>query len=171
MLAKVFFNSCMRVYTNTDVLGVEIAGALKNIIALAAGANRGMGFGDNANAMLITRGLAEMTRLGTAMGARLETFMGLAGMGDLIVTCTSQHSRNNRCGMLIGQGKSYDEALSEIGMVVEGYHALSAAVELADRYSVDMPITRAVYDVIHRGISPYVAIRALMTRDLKNEHY
>ena len=169
MLARVFFNSCMRVYTNTDVLGVEIAGALKNIIALAAGANRGMGFGDNANAMLITRGLAEMTRLGTAMGARLETFMGLAGMGDLIVTCTSHHSRNNRCGMLIGQGKSYDEALSEIGMVVEGYHALSAAVELADRYSVDMPITRAVYDVIHRGISPYVAIRALMTRDLKNE--
>ena len=171
MLARVFFNSCMRVYTNTDVLGVEIAGALKNIIALAAGANRGMGFGDNANAMLITRGLAEMTRLGTAMGARLETFMGLAGMGDLIVTCTSHHSRNNRCGMLIGQGKSYDEALSEIGMVVEGYHALSAAVELADRYSVDMPITQAVYDVIHRGISPYVAIRALMTRDLKNEHY
>ena len=168
-LAKVFFNSCMRVYTNTDVLGVEIAGALKNIIALAAGVNRGMGFGDNANAMLITRGLAEITRMGMAMGARLETFMGLAGIGDLIVTCTSPHSRNNRCGMLIGQGKSYDEALAEIGMVVEGYHALCAAMELSEKYSVDMPITRAVYDVIHNGISPYVAIRALMTRDLKNE--
>ncbi len=168
-VASAFSNSCMRVYTNTDIIGVEIAGALKNIIALAAGINTGMGFGDNAKAMLITRGAAEMTRIGLAMGARLETFMGLAGIGDLIVTATSRHSRNNRCGELIGRGMSYEEAASEIGMVVEGYHALSAAVELSEKYSVEMPIVNAVNDVINEGVSPITAIRALMTRDIKNE--
>ena len=168
-LAEVFSNSCLRVYTNTDILGVEISGALKNIIALAAGINTGMGFGDNAKAMLITRGAAEITRIGLAMGARLETFMGLAGIGDLIVTCTSVHSRNNRCGELIGRGKSYAEASLEIGMVVEGYHALKAALELAKKYSVEMPITNAVNEVINKGVSPITALRALMTRDVKNE--
>lgn len=169
ILADVFSNSCMRIYTNTDVLGVELSGALKNIIALAAGINLGMGFGDNSKAMLITRGAAEITRIGLAMGARLETFMGLAGIGDLIVTCTSKHSRNNRCGELIGMGKSYEEASREIGMVVEGYHALEAAIELSKKYSVEMPIVSAVNDVINNGVSPVTAIRALMTRDVKNE--
>ena len=168
-LASAFSNSCMRIYTNTDVLGVELAGALKNIIALAAGINTGMGFGDNAKAMLITRGAAEITRIGLAMGAKLETFMGLAGIGDLIVTCTSPHSRNNRCGELIGMGKSYAEASSEIGMVVEGYHALGAAVELSKKYDVEMPIVAAVNDVINNATPPVQAIRALMTRDVKNE--
>ncbi len=168
-IAKVFASSCMRVYTNTDVLGVELAGALKNIIAIASGINRGMGFGDNSQAMLITRGAAEMTRMGLAMGCKRRTFMGLAGIGDLIVTCTSRHSRNNRCGELIGRGKTYEEAVSEIGMVVEGYHALEAAMELAKKYEVEMPITEAVYDVIKSGRTPKDAMIALMTRDLKNE--
>ncbi len=169
IVASAFTNSCMRVYTNTDVLGVELSGALKNIIAIAAGINTGMGFGDNSKAMLITRGAAEITRIGLAMGARLETFMGLAGIGDLIVTATSRHSRNNRCGELIGKGASYDEAAREIGMVVEGYHALGAAIELSRKYNVEMPIVNAVSDVINGGISPVTAIRALMTRDIKNE--
>ena len=168
-MAEAFSSSCLRVYTNTDVLGVEISGALKNIIALAAGINTGMGFGDNTKAMLITRGAAEITRIGLAMGARLETFMGLAGIGDLIVTCTSAHSRNNRCGELIGKGKSYAEASAEIGMVVEGYYALEAALELSEKYSVEMPITNAVNEVINKGVSPITALRALMTRDVKNE--
>ncbi len=169
ILAEVFSNSCMRIYTNTDLLGVELSGALKNIMALAAGINTGMGFGDNAKAMLITRGAAEITRIGLAMGARLETFMGLAGIGDLIVTCTSPHSRNNRCGELIGKGKSYEEALAEIGMVVEGYHALGAALELSKKYGVEMPIVSAVNAVINDGVSPISALRALMSRDVKNE--
>ena len=169
ILATAFSNSCMRIYTNTDVLGVELAGALKNIIALAAGINQGMGFGDNSKAMLITRGAAEITRIGLAMGAKLETFMGLAGIGDLIVTCTSRHSRNNRCGELIGMGKSYADASKEIGMVVEGYHALEAALELSEKYSVEMPIVSAVNDVINNSTPPVSAIRALMNRDVKNE--
>lgn len=168
-VANVFLNSCMRVYTNNDVTGVEICGALKNIIALAAGITRGMGFGDNAKAMLMTRGVSEMTRIGLAMGCRRRTFMGLAGIGDLIVTCTSEHSRNNRCGALIGQGKTYEEALEEIGMVVEGYHALEAAVALSKKYEVEMPITLAVYDVIKKGVSPKDAMVALMSRDIKSE--
>lgn len=168
-IAEVFSSSCMRVYTNTDVLGVELAGALKNIIAIASGINRGMGFGDNSQAMLITRGAAEITRIGLAMGAKRRTFMGLAGIGDLIVTCTSEHSRNNRCGMLIGMGKSYEEASREIGMVVEGYHALEAAVELAEKYGVEMPITEAVYDVIKNGRDVHEAMTALMNRNIKSE--
>ena len=169
MIAGVFSNSCMRVYTNTDVMGVEIAGALKNIIAIAAGINRGMGFGDNSQAMLITRGIAEITRIGLAMGCKRRTFMGLAGIGDLIVTCTSHHSRNNRCGELIAKGKSYEEATKEIGMVVEGYHALEAAMELSKKYGVEMPITEAVYRVIKNGESVEDAMLALMNRNLKSE--
>lgn len=168
-VANVFFNSCMRVYTNTDVLGVELAGALKNIIAIASGINRGMGFGDNAQAMLMTRGAAEITRMGLAMGAKRRTFMGLAGIGDLIVTCTSEHSRNNRCGRLIGEGKSYEEASAEIGMVVEGYHALEAAIQLSKKYGVEMPITEAVYDVIKNGRSVRDAMLTLMNRNIKSE--
>ena len=168
-IAGVFANSCMRVYTNTDVKGVEICGAMKNIIAIAAGINNGMGLGDNTKAMLMTRGIAEITRLGLAMGCKRRTFMGLAGIGDLIVTCTSRHSRNNRCGELIGQGKSYEEAAKEIGMVVEGYHALQAAMELSRKYSVELPITEAVYKVIKEGLPPRDAMYELMTRDLKSE--
>ena len=169
MIAEVFSNSCMRVYTNTDVLGVEISGALKNIIAIASGINRGMGFGDNAQAMLITRGVAEITRMGLAMGCKRRTFMGLAGIGDLIVTCTSRHSRNNRCGELIGRGKTYEEAKREIGMVVEGYHALEAAMELAKKYEVEMPITEAVYRVIKNGEGVGDAMLSLMNRNIKSE--
>ncbi len=168
-VAKAFASSCMRVYTNTDVLGVEIAGAFKNIVAIASGINRGMGFGDNSQAMLITRGVAEITRIGLAMGCKRRTFMGLAGIGDLIVTCTSRHSRNNRCGELIGGGMTYEEAKAEIGMVVEGYHALEAAVEIAAKYDVEMPITQAVYDIMKNGKEPMAAMRELMGRELKNE--
>ena len=168
-VAEVFSNSCLRAYTNTDVLGVELCGALKNIIAIAAGALRGVGLGDNTLAMLITRGISEMARIGMAMGCPRDTFMGLAGIGDLIVTCTSVHSRNNRCGELIGKGMSYDEAAREIGMVVEGYYALEAAMELSRKYGVEMPITAAVYEVIHHGVTPTDAISRLMNRKLKNE--
>ena len=169
MIAKVFSNSCMRVYTNTDVMGVEIAGALKNIIAIASGINRGMGFGDNSQAMLITRGVAEITRMGLAMGCKRRTFMGLAGIGDRIVTCTSRHSRNNRCGELIGKGKTYEEAKAEIGMVVEGYHALEAAMQLSRKLKVEMPITEAVYRVIKEGESVKSAMLFLMNRNIKSE--
>ena len=168
-LAEAISNDYMRAYTNTDILGVEISGAFKNIIALAAGITRGMGFGDNALAMLMTRGIAEITRIGLASGCHRRTFMGLAGIGDLIVTCTSRHSRNNRCGELIGKGLSYEEASREIGMVVEGYHALEAGIALAEKYGVEMPITEAVYDVIMRGTSPKEAMKKLMSRDLKSE--
>jgi glycerol-3-phosphate dehydrogenase (NAD(P)+) len=128
-----------------------------------------MGYGDNSQAMLMTRGIAEITRMGLAMGCHRRTFMGLAGIGDLIVTCTSQHSRNNRCGEMIGRGMSYEEASREIGMVVEGYHALEAAMELSRKYEVEMPITEAVYKVIKGGITPLEAMLALMSRELKNE--
>lgn len=168
-IAEAFSNSCMRAYMNTDVLGVELCGALKNIIAIAAGTLRGMGLGDNTKAMLMTRGISEMTRMGLALGCKKETFMGLAGIGDLIVTCTSVHSRNNRCGELIGKGKTYEEASKEIGMVVEGYYALEAAMELSEKYGVEMPITAAVYDVIHNGATPEEAMYKLMNRNLKNE--
>ena len=131
--------------------------------------NRGMGFGDNSQAMLVTRGVAEITRIGLAMGAKRRTFMGLTGIGDLIVTCTSHHSRNNRCGKLIGEGKSYEEASREIGMVVEGYYALEAAMQLSEKYGVEMPITSAVYDVIKNGCSVHDAMLSLMNRNIKSE--
>ncbi len=168
-IADAFKNSCMRVYTNTDTLGVELCGALKNIIAIAAGINRGIGFGDNSGAMLMTRGIAEITRLGLKMGCRRETFMGLCGIGDLIVTCTSVHSRNNRCGELIASGKSYEQAQAEIGMVVEGYHALGAALALAEKYGVEMPIVNAVDAVINKGRPLIEVMRQLMGRSVKSE--
>ena len=169
IIAAAFANSCMRVYTNTDVKGVEICGAMKNIIAIASGILTGMNLGDNTRAMLMTRGIAEITRLGIAMNCKRRTFMGLAGIGDLIVTCTSRHSRNNRCGELIGRGMTYDEASKEIGMVVEGYHALEAAMQMSQKYNVELPITEAVYNILKKGLSPKEAMYALMTRDLKSE--
>ena len=168
-IQDVFMDTCLRVYTNDDVLGVELCGALKNIIALAAGISNGLGNGDNAKAAIITRGMVEMTRLGLAMGAHKDTFAGLAGIGDLIVTATSMHSRNNRCGMLIGQGKDIDEAIKEVGMVVEGINALPAAKKLMEKYNVEMPITNMVYAIVNKQIDPRSAIDALMSRDKKQE--
>jgi len=168
-VAHLFANSCMRVYTNSDIKGVELCGALKNIIALAAGMVRGMGYGDNTIAMLITRGLAEMTRIGLSMGCLRRTFGGLAGIGDLIVTCTSRHSRNNLCGQYIGEGLSYEEASKKVGMVVEGYYALEAAVKLCEKQNIEMPIISAVYDTVKNNVSPRDAIHNLMTRAIKSE--
>jgi len=165
----VFMNTCLRVYTNCDVEGVEICGAVKNIIALAAGACNGLGFGDNAKAALLTRGMAELTRLGVAMGCQEQTFSGLAGFGDLIVTATSLHSRNNRCGMLIGQGLSPEEAVKKVGMVVEGINALPAAVKLSKKYGVEMPIVSAVDKVINHGADPREVVFGLMAREKKPE--
>ena len=169
IVQNVFMNPRFRVYTNDDVLGVELCGALKNIIALASGISAGLGYGDNAKAAIITRGMVEMTRLGLKMGAKQETFAGLAGIGDLIVTATSMHSRNNRCGMLIGQGVKPEEAVKEVGMVVEGINALPAAMRLIEKYEVEMPITRMVNAVVNEGTDPRDAVRALMMRDKKNE--
>ncbi len=165
----IFMNTCMRVYTNPDVRGVELCGALKNIIALAAGIATGLGYGDNTRAALITRGAAEMARLGSAMGCDPQTFTGLAGIGDLIVTATSLHSRNNRCGMLIGKGFTPEEAIREVGMVVEGIYALRAAMELSGRYGVELPIIEAVDAVVSRGENPSRAVRMLMGREKKSE--
>lgn len=165
----VFLGTCMRVYTNDDVLGVELCGAMKNIIALASGISTGLGFGDNTKAALITRGMVEISRLGTAMGCRKETFNGLAGIGDLIVTATSMHSRNNRCGMLLGQGLSPEEAVRQVGMVVEGINALPAAMRLQERYGVEMPIVSAVNAIVTGKVSAAVAVDKLMAREQKCE--
>ena len=166
---KAFTTDCLRVYTNDDVRGVELCGALKNVIALAAGIASGVGCGDNAKAALITRGIAEISRLGIAMGCREQTFGGLAGIGDLIVTATSMHSRNNRCGILIGQGMPVDEAVKRIGMEVEGLNALSAAVSLSKRYSVEMPIVEMVDAVVSGKVNVLEAIHTLMSRGQKSE--
>ena len=161
--------TCLRVYTNTDVKGVELCGALKNIIALAAGVSTGLGYGDNARAALITRGLAEIVRLGVKMGCIEQTFYGLAGVGDLIVTATSRHSRNNRAGFLIGQGSTPEEAVKRVGMVVEGINAIPAAVRLRDQYDVEMPIVSFMDDVIRGGMDPAEAVVKLMGRKKKSE--
>jgi glycerol-3-phosphate dehydrogenase (NAD(P)+) len=153
-----------RVYTNPDLIGVEIGGALKNIIALAAGITDGLGYGDNAKAALMTRGLAEIARLGSALGANPLTFAGLTGIGDLIVTCTSVHSRNWRAGNLLGKGKSLDEVLENMGMVVEGVRTTKAAYQLAKKMNVEMPITIALYDVLFNGKDPKAAVDSLMSR-------
>lgn len=166
---EIFMNTCMRVYTNEDMLGVELCGALKNIMALAAGVSSGLGFGDNAKAALITRGMAEITRLGLAMGCHEQTFLGLAGIGDLIVTATSMHSRNNRCGYRIGQGIPVKQAVHEVGMVVEGIHAIPAAMRLAKQYKVEMPIVEMADAVINEKVTPKEAVHALMTRKKKAE--
>ena len=165
----IFMNTCMRVYTNPDVLGIELCGAMKNIIALAAGISSGLGYGDNAKAALITRGMAEITRLGKKMGCLTQTFAGLAGIGDLIVTATSVHSRNNRCGNLIGQGVEVQDAIKQVGMVVEGINAIPAAMKLKKRYGQDMPIIAAVDAVINDNADPGETVRGLMSREKRNE--
>ena len=170
LVQEVFSNTCMRVYTNEDVLGVELCGAMKNIMALGSGIALGLGYGDNTKAALITRGMAEITRLGSAMGCDSRTFYGLAGIGDLIVTATSVHSRNNRCGMLLGQGVAPEEAVKQVGMVVEGIHALAAAVRLMEKYQVDMPIVRAVNAVVNCGADARSEVMALMAREQRPEN-
>ncbi len=165
----IFMTDTFRVYTNTDVAGVEFGGALKNIIALGAGISDGMGYGDNAKAALMTRGMTEMSRLGVALGAQEGTFAGLSGMGDLIVTCTSMHSRNRRCGILIGQGVSPEAATKQVGMVVEGMFTAEAAWQLSRKAGVEMPITEAIYNVINGNIDAKKAVSALMTRRRKHE--
>ena len=164
-----FMNERFRVYASDDVVGVELGAALKNVIALCAGICDGMGFGDNTKAALMTRGLTEIARLGVAMGGRRETFAGLSGVGDLIVTCTSMHSRNRRCGILIGQGTPTWQAVQEIGAVVEGYYAAATAKALAEKAQVEMPITEAAYQVLYQGKDPHAVIHELMTRDRKHE--
>ena len=169
-LQQVFSNGWFRVYTNPDVLGIELGGALKNVIALAAGICDGLKFGDNSKAALITRGVAELTRLGVAMGGKPETFSGLSGMGDLIVTCTSIHSRNHNAGVLIGEGKSMQEAMDEVKMVVEGVYSAKAALMLATQYHVEIPIIEQVNEVLFYGKSAKEAVSDLFLRDSKREH-
>ena len=168
-IRDLFTTPRFRIYTQTDMLGVELASALKNVIAISCGISDGLGFGDNSKAGLVTRGLSEIIRLGLVMGAKRETFFGLAGMGDLVVTCMSQHSRNWRFGYLLGQGFSSEEALKQVGMVVEGYYSVQAAAELSTAHKVEMPITNAVASVLFGGVSPAEAVMALMMREPKSE--
>ncbi|MGI5970857.1 MAG: NAD(P)H-dependent glycerol-3-phosphate dehydrogenase [Oscillospiraceae bacterium] len=169
MVQDMLMNPAFRVYASDDIVGVELGGALKNVIALSCGICDGMGFGDNTRAMLMTRGLTEMARLGMSLGGRKETFAGLAGVGDLIVTCTSMHSRNRRAGILIGQGRTAEEAMKEVGATVEGYYAAASAMEMASKAGVEMPISAECYKVLYEGKSPEKAIRELMTRSKKSE--
>ncbi|HFL3828669.1 TPA: NAD(P)H-dependent glycerol-3-phosphate dehydrogenase [Clostridioides difficile] len=165
----IFMSPYFRVYTNPDVVGVELGGSLKNVIALGAGISDGLEYGDNTKAALMTRGIIEMSRLGEKMGANSATFAGLAGIGDLIVTCTSMHSRNRRAGILIGQGKSLEEAVKSIGMVVEGIKTTKSTYELAEKNGVVMPITREIYEVLYKGKEVENSVVNLMLRDKKHE--
>jgi len=158
-----------RVYASADVIGVELSAAMKNVIALSAGISDGLGLGDNTKALLMTRGLTELARLGIALGGRQETFAGLAGIGDMIVTCTSVHSRNRRAGILIGQGIPVAEAMEQVGAVVEGYYAAKSAYQLAAKVGADMPIAREAYAVLYEGKPAEETIRSLMGRDKKHE--
>lgn len=167
---SVFMSEVFRVYTSPDVLGIELGGALKNVVALAAGIADGLGYGDNTKAALITRGIAEIARLGTAMGGKAETFSGLSGIGDLIVTCASMHSRNRRAGILIGKGYSYEEAMKEVHMVVEGVYSAKAAMGLAAKYGVQIPIIEQVNEVLFHGKQADEAVKDLMLRDKKIEN-
>ncbi len=168
-IQNLFMSEVFRVYTSPDILGIEIGGALKNVVALAAGIADGLGYGDNTKAALITRGITEIARLGVAMGGKFETFCGLTGIGDLIVTCASMHSRNRRAGILIGQGKSMKEAMDEVQMVVEGVYSAKAAMALAQKYEVQIPIIEQVNAVLFEGKSAAVAVKDLMLRDKKIE--
>ena len=169
-LQNIFMSDVFRVYTSPDMLGICIGGALKNVIALAAGIADGLGYGDNTKAALITRGIHEISRLGVAMGGKLQTFYGLTGMGDLIVTCASMHSRNRRAGILMGQGKSMKEAMDEVQMVVEGVYSAKAALILAKKYNMPMPITEKINEILFEGKSAKDAVHELMVRDRKVEY-
>lgn len=169
-LQDMFMNEVFRVYTSPDMLGMELGGSLKNVIALAAGIADGLGYGDNTKAALITRGIAEIARLGVKMGGAIESFTGLTGIGDLIVTCASVHSRNRKAGYLIGQGMSMQEAMDEVKMVVEGVYSTKAAVKLGKEYGVSLPIIDKVNEVLFEGKDPREAVNELMLRDSKAEH-
>ena len=169
-LQNMFMNEVFRVYTSPDMLGMELGGSLKNVIALAAGIADGLGYGDNTKAALITRGIAEIARLGVKMGGAIESFTGLTGIGDLIVTCASVHSRNRKAGYLIGQGMSMQEAMDEVKMVVEGVYSTKAAVKLGKEYGVSLPIIDKVNEVLFEGKDPREAVNELMLRDSKAEH-
>lgn len=169
LVQDAFMSDSFRVYTSADVIGSELGGALKNVIALCAGVSDGMGNGDNTKAMLMTRGLTEIARLGVAMGARKETFAGLAGVGDLIVTCTSQHSRNRRAGILMGQGKRPQEAMAAVGAVVEGYYAAKSAWELACKLGVEMPIIHGAYRALYENVDVKTVLQSLLCRARKAE--
>jgi len=166
-----FMTERLRVYVNTDVIGVEIGGSAKNVLAIAAGIGDGVGYGDNAKAALITRGIAEIRRLGLAMGAKPQTFAGLAGIGDLIVTCMSQHSRNRYLGEQIGRGKTLEEVLDGMEMVAEGVRTTQSIHDLAETYGVEMPITEAVYAILFDGRRPREMVERLMTRSAKHENW
>ena len=169
-LQSMFISNVFRVYTSPDILGIELGGSLKNVIALAAGIADGLGYGDNTKAALITRGIAEIARLGVEMGGKIETFTGLTGIGDLIVTCASVHSRNRKAGYLIGQGMSMQEAMDEVKMVVEGVYSAKAAAKLAQKYEVSMPIVDEVNAVLFEGKSPAEAVNDLMMRESRSEN-
>ena len=170
MVQDTFMSDKMRVYTSRDVKGVELGGALKNIIAFCAGVAAGIGLGDNTFAALITRGLAELSRLGVALGGQKETLYGLSGLGDLIVTCLSEHSRNRRAGKLIGQGKSLDETKKEVGMTIESIDNIEVAYELGKLHNIEMPIVEAVYGILYKGLKPEDAVNILMNRARKSEN-
>lgn len=169
-LQKIFMSPVFRVYISADMLGIELGGALKNVIALAAGIADGMGYGDNAKAAIITRGMAEIARLGMKMGGKLETFSGLTGIGDLIVTCASMHSRNRRAGILLGEGYSMEEAMKEVNMVVEGVYSAKSAMKLSEKYGVELPIIEQVNQILFEGKNPKEAVANLMLRDSKLEN-
>ena len=169
LVQDTFMNEKMRVYTSEDIKGVELGGALKNIIAFCAGVAAGLGYGDNTFAALITRGLTEIRRLGTKLGAESNTLYGLSGLGDLIVTCLSEHSRNRRAGKLIGQGKTIEETKAEVGMTIESIDNIEVAKHLSEKLCVSMPIVDAVYDILYNNLEPNEAVRMLMTRDKKME--
>ena len=170
-LQSMFISNVFRVYTSPDILGIELGGSLKNVIALAAGIADGLGYGDNTKAALITRGIAEIARLGVKMGGKIETFTGLTGIGDLIVTCASVHSRNRKAGYLIGQGMSMQEAMDEVKMVVEGVYSAKAAAQLAKKYEVSMPIVDEVNAVLFEGKSPAEVVNDLMMRESRSENH
>lgn len=168
-IQNAFMSDVLRVYTSPDILGIELGGALKNVVALAAGMADGLGCGDNTKAALITRGIAEIARLGVAMGGKLESFTGLTGIGDLIVTCSSKHSRNRKAGQLIGQGYTYEEAMAEVKMVVEGVYSAKAAYGLGQKYHISMPIVEEVNDILFNGKAASEAVKDLMFRDKRKE--
>lgn len=170
LIQEIFMNDTFRVYISPDIIGIELGGSIKNVIALAAGICDGLGFGDNTKAALITRGIAEIARLGVAMGGKLETFCGLSGIGDLIVTCTSNHSRNHNAGYLIGKGKTMKEAMDEVNQVVEGVYSAKAAYNLAKKYNVSMPIVEQINKVLFEDAPVTEAIKKLLTRDKCNEY-
>ena len=170
LIQDIFMNEKFRIYTSPDIIGIELGGSIKNVIALAAGIADGLGYGDNTKAALMTRGIAEISRLGTAMGGKMETFSGLSGVGDLFVTCMSQHSRNRKAGYLMGQGLTMDEAMKEVKQVVEGVYSAKAALQLSKKYNIDMPIVEQVNQILFEGKSPKEAVSDLLLRDKRSEY-